>query len=699
MRKLVIALSTVALGVGTLVAPITADAAVVPAATATAYIIDTTPYNNSVTRWVGAVNLHGQPEVNGFSLRGQDSTATESYTKLTHAEGHPFTAGTIALAATPDETHAGYEALLPTTLGCSNVQGELTVHAVTYDEAGLVTSFAGSSEVTCDGGQTYVGQEYRWDSTVPIVRKIVTAGTWSPVEKVTITAPQTATYGPAALDGEGKGLIKISADTCSGTHVAAGSICSFDVSLYAGRVGPAQGVISLYDTNGVAATLPVPVTVVGNETKEGGYVGVAPARLLDTRKKIGVGTTTPLSAGKTLALQVTGRGGVPSTGVRAVVLNLTAVSPTSRGYLTAYPTGQNLPTASSINFDKGWTGANLVTVGVGAGGKVTIRNQAGNTHVAADVMGFYTTNAFAPTTYSSYYDDEPFRAVDTRTDDWDRTPLDRDEYLWQGLNYGPEWNSRITALAANVTVVKPTGTGYLSAWDGQESNIPSTSSLNFTKGRTVPNMQIVPVSQVYIPSLGYTLPRFGVVNRSNGSAHVIVDVVGVYADNTRTGGLRYKGLPTPTRIVDTRKAQGTSPLGPNQTKTVIAPAPVAGYNTAVLVTNTTAVAPTVASVLTLWRTGLARPSVSNLNPYAGQVVSNMTMTSVGAKNDYSIHNVAGTTNLVMDIAGTLEFYPARLEPVGRKEAKSALAPSATQLATSPLLAGQPAGGVHRGALG
>jgi hypothetical protein len=498
---------------------------------------------------------------------------------------------------------------------------------------------------------------------VPLVRKVVPAGTWSAAETVTVTAAEAATFGGAELDGLGKGLVKVTNDTCAGATVTAGSTCSFAVSLYADSVGPAQAQITYRDTVGTAQPVVLPVTVVGSETKEGGYASVKPARLLDTRRKVGVSTTTPLGGGKSVNLQVMGRGGVPGVGVRAVVLNLTAVSPTSQGYLTAYPYGQARPTASSINFDKGWTGANLVTVPLGPGGKVTIFNYAGNTHVVADVMGYYTAPNYAYNGYTSYFPDDPFRAVDTRTAEWESTPLYPDEYLWQGLDYGQEYSGLIKAFAVNLTVTKPSGTGYLTAWNGDENAVPATSSLNFTKGRTVPNMQIVPASQVYIPDLGYTIPRLGVINKSNGSAHVIVDVVGVYVDNSVSDGLRFKGLTAPVRIVDTRKAQGTTPIGSNVTKTITAPTSVAGYNTMGLVTNTTAVKPTISTVLTLWANdGSAKPGVSNLNPYAGQLVSNMTMTDVGVGNTFRVHNLVGTTNLVMDVAGTMEHYPALLEP-------------------------------------
>jgi len=91
----------------------------------------------------------------------------------------------------------------------------------------------------------------------------------------------------------------------------------------------------------------------------------------------------------------------------------------------------------------------------------------------------------------------------------------------------------------------------------------------------------------------------------------------------------------------------------------VTPSSIAGWNTMAVVTNTTAAQPTSTTVFTLWRNdGSARPSVSNLNPYAGQVVSNMTITEVWNNNDFRIHNLAGTAPVVIDAAGTMEFYPA-----------------------------------------
>ena len=84
-----------------------------------------------------------------------------------------------------------------------------------------------------------------------------------------------------------------------------------------------------------------------------GYVAVASARLLDTRG--GSSTVDDLFAGggalgqaSTLHLKVTGRAGVPTVGVGAVVLNVTALDQSAATFLTIFPKGAARPMASNV---------------------------------------------------------------------------------------------------------------------------------------------------------------------------------------------------------------------------------------------------------------------------------------------------------------------------------------------------------------
>lgn len=91
----------------------------------------------------------------------------------------------------------------------------------------------------------------------------------------------------------------------------------------------------------------------------------------------------------TVGLAVTGRGGVPASGVSAVVLNVTVTEPTAGGFLTAWPAGEARPLASNLNFSPGQTVPNLVVVKVGVGGVVNLFNSSASTHMVADVAGWY----------------------------------------------------------------------------------------------------------------------------------------------------------------------------------------------------------------------------------------------------------------------------------------------------------------------
>jgi hypothetical protein len=51
-----------------------------------------------------------------------------------------------------------------------------------------------------------------------------------------------------------------------------------------------------------------------------------------------------------VALQVTGSGGVPASGVSVVVLNVTVTAPAKAGYVSAYADGAYPPATSNLNF-------------------------------------------------------------------------------------------------------------------------------------------------------------------------------------------------------------------------------------------------------------------------------------------------------------------------------------------------------------
>ena len=143
-----------------------------------------------------------------------------------------------------------------------------------------------------------------------------------------------------------------------------------------------------------------------------GFVPLAtPKRVLDTRP--GNPTADGAFAGtglrpssSTLALPIAGRVGVPSDAT-AVVLNVTVTEATGSGFVTVYPCGAALPTASSLNYTAGQTVANMVIAKIGAAGQVCLFN-TNPTQLIVDVTGYFPgVDAF--TALSA-----PARLLDTR---------------------------------------------------------------------------------------------------------------------------------------------------------------------------------------------------------------------------------------------------------------------------------------------
>ena len=278
------------------------------------------------------------------------------------------------------------------------------------------------------------------------------------------------------------------------------------------------GKISIFNETGSTDIL---VDVVGWFADNAGLQPLVPARLLDTRP----GTTTidGVAAGAgsvvgdaTASLVVTGRGGVPAIGAGTVVLNVTVTSPTTAGYVTAWPSGDARPNASNLNFSPNQTVANLVITKVGVDGRVSLFNSSGATHLIVDVMGWFGSD-------SELHSLLPARLLDTRPGSATidgafagGAPVSRNpplELVVTGRGGVPA--TGVAAVALNVTVTAPLASSFLTVWPTGFVR-PNASSLNYSAGKTVANMVIARVG------------ANGSVSFYNSvlTTHVIVDVVG-----------------------------------------------------------------------------------------------------------------------------------------------------------------------------
>src|SRR6476660_9615424 len=218
-------------------------------------------------------------------------------------------------------------------------------------------------------------------------------------------------------------------------------------------------------------------------------VVVGPARLADTRPDQGAFGFTQIT-GSVVRVQVAGREGVPANAT-AAVLNVTGVNTTAAGFVTVYPAGTDLPTASNVNFDgAGQVLANMVTVKLGVGGAVDVYMQR-QMDVAVDVSGAYVP-VTGPVAAGRLVTrpDGAFRVLDTRQRSIGGVAGDTSERVDVGAAGVP---ADATAVVVNVTATQ-TGTGFWTAYPLGPQR-PNASNLNIDRpGETRAGQAIVLLS-------------------------------------------------------------------------------------------------------------------------------------------------------------------------------------------------------------
>ena len=264
------------------------------------------------------------------------------------------------------------------------------------------------------------------------------------------------------------------------------------------------------------------VVDVSGYTQNGSPVSIDSARLADTRLTAGPSATIdgtgfgtgPLDAQTFRSIEVTGRGDVPATAVSAV-LNVTAVNPSDAGFLTVFPCGADVPTASNVNFAGGDTVAQTTVVAIGASGSVCVYTSA-HTDLVVDVDGYVESDEEPPTI-------TPARLLDTRETG---TTIDGESQGAGVVAAGSTTSFEATDRAGipddanvvllSVTAVNPADHGFLTVF-ACGGDVPVASNVNYAAGQTVPNFAAIAVGETD-----------QVCVYSSASTHLIVDTTGYY---------------------------------------------------------------------------------------------------------------------------------------------------------------------------
>jgi len=232
---------------------------------------------------------------------------------------------------------------------------------------------------------------------------------------------------------------------------------------------------------------------------DSGFTSLDPGRILDTRSGVGapaarVAAATPIDLQVTGALPTSDGGTVTvPADATAVVLNVTATSASSGTDIRVYPTPADpaapRPLVSNLNLRAGETTPNLVTVAVGAGGKVRLANAAGQVHLLADIAGYYSASSAG-----RYVPVVPVRFLDTRTGVGSAAAL-VGPGQFADLKIAGSRGVPAGALAAvlNVTATSVTSGTDVRAYPKPVAAgpPPTVSNLNLVKGATRANLAIV----------------------------------------------------------------------------------------------------------------------------------------------------------------------------------------------------------------
>lgn len=387
-----------------------------------------------------------------------------------------------------------------------------------------------------------------------------------------------------------------------------------------------------------------PVRVLGSSVPStpSRFVPITPTRILDTRVGNGTLFADAIAPNGSVELQVTGRAGVPADAT-AVVMNVTATETGGPGYVTAWPTGYSQPLASNLNAERRrQTIPNLVTVPIGAGGKVSLFTQSGS-HLVADVAGYYVPAATA--TDGRFAALPPARLLDTRDGNGGTLGPVPDEgtISLQVTGRGGVPASGVGAVALNVTATESTGPGFVTVWPSG-LGLPLASNLNLNRaGQTIANQVIVPVG-----------PDGRVQLYAQRASHLVVDVAGWFTDAGAPPSSSGLFVPlNPNRILDTRTGNGSAGYVAPARSITVQTGGRAGVppNAAGAVLNTTATEAFLPGFVTVWPADRGMPLASNLNiERGGQTIPNHTTATLSGSGAVSLFTQGGT-HLVSDVFG------------------------------------------------
>ncbi len=205
--------------------------------------------------------------------------------------------------------------------------------------------------------------------------------------------------------------------------------------------------------------------------------------------------------------------------------------------------------------------------------------------------------------------------------------------------------SNANAVVVNLTVVSPERAGFVTAYPCSQPR-PIASNINFGPDEVIANLVVASAESGGDICL-YTKSR----------THLVVDAIGYFPSGT------FKGLAAPQRILDTRSGAKTadgkySAVGARGAGSTLQ-LPVTGRagvfkGAPTVILNVTATGASTAGYVTVYPCDAERPTASNVNFVAGDVIANTVVAALSDNGRTCVYTSA-RVDLVVDVTGVLPW--------------------------------------------
>ena len=408
------------------------------------------------------------------------------------------------------------------------------------------------------------------------------------------------------------------------------------------RLLPVLLVVAGLQAADVVSASHAPQAHAATATGVGGRFVSVQSSLLDTQTGVG-GYSAPMPAGAYRTVTVAGRAGLPTSGIAAVQVSVTAVNPAAAGVVTLRPQTRVQSFTALVYHQGSVSGSvtNTAIVAVSDAGTFDVWTQT-SIDLQIDVQGYYTSG---DPTAGGYVSVPAARTVNTS----DGTGL---------AAAGPLAAGSDTVIGVGGTAGVPVGASAAFVNFTISGSSVSGSLVPYATGDAVPD-----VSLTYMPSvtttIGATVPlnaagQVTVRLSSTASATVTMDVLGYFTAGTSSGAY----TPAAVRLADSSVAPATT-IPANATITVqvtgVLGVPATGSGITAVAANIHIrhLSGTNPGYARVWAADAPEPTTANDLTYdARSTLSNLFTTSISADGAIKIHNAsADAVGYAVDLEG------------------------------------------------